>query len=83
MTGMLTVIEIVARALAATTIDPGTPPSPRGPLTFAIVVVVLTVGGGLLLGADRRRTYKLLLAHTPPNTTLVDTGRRGQQVICA
>lgn len=80
---MFTVIEIVLRALAATTSDSGTPPSPWVSLTFVTVVVVLTVGGGLLLGADRRRTYKLLLERTPPNTALVDTGRRGRQVICA
>lgn len=83
VSSVLTMIELVTRALAPTVSDSGTPPSPWAVLTFVIVIVVLTVGGGLLLGADRRRTYKLLLEHTPPNTTLVDTGCRGQQVICA
>lgn len=80
---MSTVIEIVVRTLAE--IASGSDPllSPWLPLAFVTVVAVLTVVSVLLLGADRRRTYKLLLEHTPPNTTLLDTSRRGQQVVCA
>lgn len=79
---MSTVIEIMVRTLAPTSSGSALL-SPWLPLAFATVVAVLTLGSVLLLGADHRRTYKLLLEYTPPNTTLLDTGRRGQQVICA
>lgn len=79
---MSRVIEILVRTLAVTTTGLESPLTPWLPLTFVTVMGMLTIGSVLLLGADRRRTYKLLLEHTPPNTTLLHIGRRGQQVFC-
>ena len=82
-TSMFTAIEIVVQALIVSTTGSEAPMSLWVPLMFVTVAVVLTVGSVLLLEANRRRTYKLLLEYTPPNTALVGNGRRGQQVICA
>lgn len=79
---MSRVIKIMVLMLAATTTGSELSLTTWLPLAFVTAVAMLTVGSVLLLGADRRRTYKLLLEHTPPNTTLLDTGRRGQQVVC-
>lgn len=78
---MSTMIEMLTLVVTTSDLEPLL--SPWHPLTFVAIVTVLTVGSALLIGADRRRTYKLLLEYTPPNTTFLDTGRRGQQVVCA